>query len=449
MHPATGIDIRYPALLRIALPLSLGAFVQFLVVLTDNLFLARVGEDALNGAGNGGMLYVTAVMLGVGLSAGVQIVIARRSGEGRAKEVGSWLGTGLRLSVFLSVALFVLYLGMDAFLFDHILDSETILAVMREFLSIRMIGLFVYLPSLMFTGFYTGIARTGILTVSMGLTAGLNILFDWFLVFGIGVFPAMEHEGAALATLIAEAIGLAFLLVYTYRRYGRGEFDLLQTVFERKKGQARRLLMLSYPIMVQQVLALATWTTFYFLVEKVGGMELKVSHIVRNTYLLALVTVMGIGYTTRTIVSTLIAEGRQDVLPTALRRLVLLNFAGALLLCHGLVAYPTLLASLFFPGDAPGFVALTRSFRVVFFAILVFSVSSVLLNTIEGSGKTRQAMSIELGVIAVYLFLVYWMTIISAQPIHIIWMSDYLYFGLLTVCCAVYLRLSSWKFTSV
>lgn len=449
MKQATAIDIGYAALLRIALPLSLGAFVQFLVVLTDNLFLARIGENALNGAGNGGMLYVTAVMLGVGLSAGVQIVVARRVGERNHEEVGSWLGSGLRLAMLLSVVLYILYLGMDVVLFDHLLRSQEILRVMREFLSIRMLGLFVYLPSLMFTGFYTGIAQTRILTVSMGLTAGLNILFDWLLVFGIGPFPELAHEGAALATLIAEASGLLFLLVYTFKRYGTTDYMLRRTVFVRQVGQVRRLLTLSYPIMVQQVLALATWTTFYFMIEKVGGMELKVSHIVRSTYLLAFVIVMGVGHTTRTIVSTLIAENRQIELSKAIQRLIVLNMCGALLLCHGLIAYPEAIASLFFPENDPGFLPLIQSFRVVFFAIVVFSVSSILLNTIEGSGRTRQAMRIELAVIAVYLALVYAITIVWPQPIHVIWMSDYLYFGLLALSCGAYLQFSSWKYTHV
>ena len=46
-------DIR--GLIDIALPISIGTFVQFLVLLTDNYFLARVSEQAINGAGNAGL----------------------------------------------------------------------------------------------------------------------------------------------------------------------------------------------------------------------------------------------------------------------------------------------------------------------------------------------------------------------------------------------------------
>ena len=45
----------YKGLILIALPISIGTFVQFLVLLTDNYFLARVSEAAINGAGNAGL----------------------------------------------------------------------------------------------------------------------------------------------------------------------------------------------------------------------------------------------------------------------------------------------------------------------------------------------------------------------------------------------------------
>ena len=40
-------DIR--GLIEIALPISIGTFVQFLVLLTDNYFLARVGSIRFDG----------------------------------------------------------------------------------------------------------------------------------------------------------------------------------------------------------------------------------------------------------------------------------------------------------------------------------------------------------------------------------------------------------------
>lgn len=443
------LEISYRHLLAIALPLSLGAFVQFLVVLTDNVFLSKIGENAINGAGNGGMLYITAIMLGVGLSAGLQIIIARRVGERQTEAVGSWLGTALQLSLLLALVLYVVYLMLDAHVFHLLLKSVEILDVMREFLSVRMLGLFVYIPALMFTGFYTGIARTKILTLSMGLTAALNILLDWVLIFGNWGAPALEHVGAAWATFIAETAGLIFLVIYTFATYGDSPFELNRRIFRRKKGKLSWLLKLSYPLMIQQVLALATWTVFYFLVEKIGSLELKVSHIVRNTYMLAFVVVMAIGYTTRTVISTLIAESRQDELFKAIRRLMLLNLLGVILLCHGLLFYPQLISSVFFEDGSRGASELVRSFQVVFVAVLISSLSSVLLNTVEGSGRTWQAMRIELVTIVIYLMVVYRFTVIDPKPIYVVWMTDYIYFSILGLLSLLYLWRSNWKYTAV
>ena len=76
------LDTSISNLLRIAIPISLGSLVQFLVVLTDNFFLSRAGELEINGAGNAGLVYLTFSMAVIGGSVGIQILVARFKGEG-------------------------------------------------------------------------------------------------------------------------------------------------------------------------------------------------------------------------------------------------------------------------------------------------------------------------------------------------------------------------------
>lgn len=443
------LDISYRSLLNIALPLSLGAFVQFLVVLTDNLFLSEVGQDAINGAGNGGLLYITAVMLATGLSSGVQIFIARRKGAQRFEEVGWWFGTGMRTVLVLAVVLYLVFLLFDVYAYDHWLDSAEITGVMSEFLQVRTFGFFVFFPTLILNSFYIGMAQTRILSVTMVLTAGVNILFDWLLIFGVGVFPELQHQGAALATLIAEFVGFTFLALYTIRRFRGAEVQLGKGLFTRRKGLWPALLRLSVPLMLQQVLTMATWSYFFFMVEKIGGTELKVSHVVRNMYMLALVAIYGVGYTARTVVSTLIAEERQAELQTAIKRLILLNLAGSFLLCHGLWLYPEFIAGLFFEEGSAGFTGLMDSFLIVFFIVLLFSISGIFHNTVEGSGRTKAGLIIELISVSFYLYAVYLLTIVYPSPIHLVWSSDFVYFGGIGVLSLLYLWRSNWKYTQL
>ena len=64
-------------------------------------------------------------------------------------------------------------------------------------------------------------------------------------------------------------------------------------------------------MIAQLTLTLGTWSMFFFLVEQVGVLELKVSHIARNFFVLAFVVSQGIQQTTRTFISGLIGAGRQ------------------------------------------------------------------------------------------------------------------------------------------
>lgn len=442
------LDISYKSLLSIALPLSLGAFVQFLVVLTDNIFLTEVGEDYLNGAGIASMLYITAIMFGIGLSSGTQIFIARRIGEGKPQEVGVWFGSGFRIATVIALLLYLVFLVLDLFVYQHIIESPGVLRIMKEFLSIRSLGLLIYLPVLVLNSVYIGTGKTGVLSISMIITAGLNILLDWLLIFGVGIFPEMKHEGAALATLIAEIAGASFMILFTIWRFRDDIYGLWKGVFSIRNGVGATLMRLSTPLIIQQIVALSTWTTFFFFVEKVGGMELKVSNIVRNTYMLAFVTVMGVSYTTRTVISTLIAEMRQSELGLAMKRLVVINISGILLLCHGLILYPEAISSYFFE-DPAGLEAMSDSLRVVFLAMMIFSFSSILFNTLEGAGKTKIGMLIEFACVTAYIILVYHLTIRSPQAIHIIWMTDYLYFSLIGILSAIYLWKSNWKYHQI
>lgn len=442
------LDIGYKSILSIALPLSLGAFVQFLVVLTDNYFLSRVGEDSINGAGNGGLLYITAIMVGVGLGGGTQILIARRNGSGDFKSVGVIFGIALRTSLVAGGLCWLLFRGLDVYAFQHWLASDQILETMREFMNIRTLGFFVYIPTLIINSLYMGIGQTKILTASMGLVAGMNILLDWLLIFGNAGFPAMEHEGAALGTLISEFSGLAFISIYTWLKFKNHPFELWKGLTVMNPEVRKQLINLSLPLIVQQILALATWSCFYFLVEKVGSTPLKISHIVRNGYLLAFVAIMGISQTTRTVVSTMIAQNRQSEIRTAVKRLMIINVVGAFLLCHWMIFYPGPVSALFFdqPADQE---LLSLTFRVVFFAIMMASIVLILLNIIEGSGNTKVGMFIEITCISIYLVFVYLSTIYTQQSIHIIWMTDYIYFGALGIISIIYLRRSNWQYKTI
>jgi len=139
---------------------------------------------------------------------------------------------------------------------------------------------------------------------------------------------------------------------------------------------------------------------------------------------------------------------RQSELGLAMKRLVFINVAGIAILCQGLVLYPEAISSYFFV-DQAGQEAMADSLRVVFVAMMIFSFSSILFNTLEGAGKTKVGMLIEFACVTAYIILVYHLTIRSPKQIHIIWMTDYLYFALIGIFSGVYLWKSNWRYHQI
>ncbi|MGB1945079.1 MAG: MATE family efflux transporter, partial [Flavobacteriales bacterium] len=105
MNAAGELKTGYADLLRMAIPISVGTMLQFFVLLTDNFFLARLSEQAINGAGNAGLVYMTLEMIAVGSAAALQIVIARRIGEGRRDAALQTFRTGLLLHGLMGLSL--------------------------------------------------------------------------------------------------------------------------------------------------------------------------------------------------------------------------------------------------------------------------------------------------------------------------------------------------------
>lgn len=438
------LDISYRGILKMALPISLGTFVQFIVVFTDNLMLSRVSNLALNAAGNGGLLYVGISMFAVGLSSGVQILIARRYGEGNYREAGAIFVNAIPLAFLTGAFLFLLMLLAEKTVLSNFIQDGELRDSMFNYLDIRLLGFFVYPVILVYNGLHTGVAKTPVLfavTMLMGL---VNLAGDYIFIFGHLGFPAMAEKGAALGSLLAEIAGLALML--SHARFA-GYLKVLELRSALKKmplHYSRKIVSLSLPLMGQQFLAVTTWTVFYFMVEKMGEAALTISHITRAVYFLAFITLFGISQTTRTFISTLIAESRQNDLLPVIKRLILVNLFGVFLLAHGMFLYPEFLASLF--GDNAEIVEGTgKVLRVLLGAAVFFCFSSVFFNTLEGSGYTRYAFWIEVSAITTYLLTSYLCIFVYPQPLHIVWMNDYVYFSIIGLASLFLLMRLPWK----
>lgn len=430
------------SLLRIALPISLGSLVQFIVVLTDNYFLSRAGETAINGAGNAALVYLTFIMAVTGGSVGIQILVARFQGEGDSKAKSTAARTGRLALVALGFVLAALVLAVNAAGgLRPLLTHPDVAEVFTSFLAIRGWGLVPYALLMAVEGDWIGQAKSWPILLVAATMASFNVVLDAMWVEGLWGGTAMGAEGAAYASLTAETVGA--LLAWALSRWSIHP-EAFQGRTRPSVAMLRQWWTLSAPVMGQLVLTIATWASFFFLVERVGMLELKVSHITRNAFMLASVVIMGLGQTTRTVVSTLLGEGRPEELRPVLLKLVGMSYVGVWVLTHGYLLYPEWLASHFF-SSTQGLGAMSDTLFTAFVALQIYATSGILISILQGAGFTRVVFGIELTTVTIYVVCAYLLTTVYPQPIHVIWRCDWVYFAGMTLGGALGLALLPWR----
>jgi multidrug resistance protein, MATE family len=439
------LDTHWKAMLGVALPVSLGIFVQFIVVFTDNYFVSRIGENAMSAAAFVGLIYLTLTMIGVGMSNAVQIVVARKRGEEKIHEVGAVVSNGLWMSVLIAFVQFAILYWLIPPLLEKVLSSAEIIAYMKAFIVYRAWGFFAHTPLLVLEAFWSGIARTRVMIYTVVITAGVNVVLDYALVFGAFGFPHLGMPGAALATFLAESTALIFLLSYTLRHDISRHYGVVHQLFSRTTNYTAQLFRLGGPISMQMLLALGIWSVFYEFVESIGERELNSSFIVRNLYMLCYVGVGGFSTLTKTYVSGLIAEKRQHELIPVARRIMFMNFCGILLMSHGLWLYPGSIAGTF-TSDPQTIVQAVNIMHIVLPAMLTFSCTSIMLAMVEGSGNTMAGFAVELITTCVYIGCAWYFVYELHWPIHLVWIADYVYFILIGVLSLLFLWNGKWKY---
>ncbi len=428
---------------NVSYPILLGLLAQNIINVTDTAFLGRVGEVELGASAMGGLFYICVFTVAFGFSVGSQILIARRNGEGNYHAVGPVLMQGITFLLVLSVALIGVCRWVCPSLVRMLISSDTIFDATMEFLDWRLFGLFFASLNVMFRALYIGITRTKVLTLSAIVMAAVNVFLDYVLIFGHFGLPAMGVKGAAIASVVAEASGLLFYLIYTrakvdVRKYGLNRWQRIDFAL------LGRILSISCFTMVQYFLSMAIWFVFFIAVERLGQRELAIANIVRSIYVVMLIPVQALSITTNTLVSNLIGAGGIHQVMQLIGRIARLSFL-VMVVCVGIAAlFPHAILSVY-TNEPALLVESVPSLYVIGGAMLVAAVANIWFNAVSGTGNTQAALWLESGTLVFYAAYVLWIGVIVKAPVSICFTTEVLYYGLLLITSLVYLKRGTWQ----
>lgn len=426
-----------------AMPITLAMLVPQINFITNNIFLGMLGEQQLASAGITGVYYLIFAVIGNGLNNGLQALIARRAGQNLPKEIGRIFFNGVWVAlVIAALGIGATYLFapmvMRAFIHDAVIADQVI-----DFLLIRIWGLpFLYLY-VMRNALLVGTNQTRFLVWGTLAEALVNIALDYTMIFGHFGFPAIGFNGAAYASIIAEASGLLVIYAVIHFKGIHKSFAF----FEQTKidfSIIKLILTMSAPLIVQFAISIMSWEYFYILVEHHGPRALAISNTMRNIFGLFGIFCWAFASTTNTMVSNIIGQGKQEEVMPLIKRVVTMSLGISLFIFVILNIFPEFFLSFYSQGEE--FIAeAVPIVRIVSVALLMMSVGTIWLNAVTGTGNSRVNLLIELVTIVVYcvyvfLVLEYWNLSIGWG-----WGSEWVYWISMFTMAFFYMRSGKWK----
>jgi putative MATE family efflux protein len=390
----------YQNAINIALPAVAEMVSVSVIGMADTAMVGKLGTYAIAAVGLTAQARMIFLCVFFALNVGVTAVVSRRKGSGDQASANLCLRQSLLIATGLVALMSVAsVLSARGLMFLSGAQSDTIEPATQYFQILGM-GMVFQVISMVICAAQRGVGFTKI-TMYVSIVANVvNVIFNYLLIGGNFGFPRLEVRGAAIATLVGNAVGmlLAIRSVFSgngYLRFRRGDswkpdWDMLKTLGKIGGGS-----------MVEQ-LALRVGFFFYALVVANLGTDAFAAHQITMQLLgLSFTFADGIGIATTSLVGQSLGAKRPDLsimfgqIGQRMAFVIALGLAG--LSIAGMNFFPALFT------DEKHIIALSSSLILLLAAIQPFQMSQVVMSgALRGAGDTKYValtMIVSVGIV--------------------------------------------------
>ena len=389
-------------LVLFSVPTLMSNILQSLSGTINSIWVGRlIGEDALAATANANIIMFLVAGAAFGFGMAGTVMIGQRFGardiDGARRTFGSAVGfAGIVMVVIAAIG----WVGAP-YLLDVLDTPGGAYALALTYIRLMFVSLPFMMVSVILTmGLRgTGDARTPL--IFMGVTVGIDTIFNPMLISGFGPFPRLGIAGSALSTIIASLVSFVAMIVYVYRkdlplRLRRAELKYLKPVRE----ELNYIVVKGIPMGAQMLVMSAAGIIIVGLVNREGLMMTAAYGAAMQLFTYIQMPAMAIGGAVSAMAAQFIGAGKWDRLDGVTRSGVLVNFVMTGVLTAILLIFDRAALGLFLGPDSPAVplgrhIQLVASWNFVFFGVtMVYSATM----------RAGNAVWIPLGIIAFTLY---------------------------------------------
>ena len=201
-------------LLSMALPMVISMMVNSLYNIVDSFFVAKISESAMTALS---LVYplqnlVNALMIGFGV--GINAVIAFYLGARDFKKADDAASQGLFYNVVQGLLMTVVCIAVMPSFLRLFTGDEEVISLGVRYSNIVFLFAVAVAVELAFEKTYQAVGKMAVSMLCMIVGCVVNIILDPVLIFGLGPFPKLGIEGAALATGIGQTVNAGLYVIF-------------------------------------------------------------------------------------------------------------------------------------------------------------------------------------------------------------------------------------------
>lgn len=206
-------------MLSMGLPVIISMMLQALYNIVDSAFVSNMkgGEDALNALTLAFPVQMLMVAIGIGTGVGVNVLLARSLGQQDRSKASDIAGN----AIFLGIIITLVFMLFGIFGVKPYIATQTANSVVFD-MAVRYLRIccICSVGIVFFSIFEKLLQATGLMvhsTVAQISGAGINIILDPIMIYGLLGFPAMGVVGAAYATVIGQIASFLIALFFHFK----------------------------------------------------------------------------------------------------------------------------------------------------------------------------------------------------------------------------------------
>ena len=249
----------------------------------------------------------------IAMNTGVTAMVARCKGTGDREKANLAVRQALMFTFISTLVLSILgvIFARPMVIFMGSQD-DTVTLWATQYLQIQLAGFLTMALTSTVTASLRGVGDSRSSMFYNLIANGVNVLFNWLLIYGNLGFPEMGVAGASLATVIGQLV--AFVIALRLITRGNGFLKLeFRKGFRLDRGTMGDLLHIGLPSMAEQLLMRVGMIVFSITVANLGTIAFATHQVCMNIQALSFMTGQAFAISSTTLVGQSLGKKRPDM----------------------------------------------------------------------------------------------------------------------------------------